>query len=658
MLEWLRVWRARNDDRSFVAANYTGYPKHMPLIQLQRVDMNIGGPLLLDRVDFVLEPNERVCVIGRNGVGKSTLLRLLTGEIRPDDGEVRIAEGVRIASLAQEVPATLDGRVFDVVADGLGEVGTWLAEFYRLSHLLEKSGVAEKLSAVQARIDAVQGWTLDQRVTRVLTRLQLPEAAKFTQLSGGMKRRVLLARALVCEPDVLLLDEPTNHLDIVSIAWLEDFLHEFHGAVVFVTHDRRFVRGLATRIVEIDRGALTSWPGDYDNYLRRREERLNAEALAIARFDKRLAQEEIWIRQGIKARRTRDEGRVTRLKQLRRERAARRDLEGAARMRLVDARASGKRVAELCNVAFGFGDRTILGDVNVTIQRGDRVGLIGSNGAGKTTLIGLLLGELEPTAGEVRLGTGLQIARFDQYRAQLRDDWNALDNVAEGREYIELGGTRQHVLGYLQNFLFSPDRARAPITKLSGGERNRLLLAKLFAQPSNLLVLDEPTNDLDVETLELLEELLADYAGTILLVSHDRDFLDRVVTSTLVFDSGGRVAEYVGGYDDWLRQRPVLTAVVPRHVEPNLEPKPTVAKPDIAKRKLGYKESRELEQLPIRIEALETHIAQMAAAMNTPTFYQQEAAAIITANAALASAQAELDAAYSRWEALESGNTG
>ena len=525
----------------------------MPLVSLQNVDYGVGGPLLLDDVDLAIEAGERIALIGRNGAGKSTLLKLLAGELKPDDGEVRVEGGRRIARLEQEVPQDAAGSVFDVVAAGLGELGALLGDYHHLVHADVVD--TDALAAVQARIEAAQGWALDRRVAETLERLQLDADADFAALSGGMKRRVLLARALVSQPDLLLLDEPTNHLDIAAIDWLEGFLKQWSGALVFVTHDRRFLRALATRIVEIDRGEVTSWPGDWDNYLRRKQERLNAEAQEDARFDKLLAQEEAWIRQGIKARRTRDEGRVRRLEAMRVERAERRAHAGNVKMATARADASGKKVVEARSVDFAHGDDALVRDFSTTILRGDRIGLVGPNGSGKTTLLKLLLGELQPQAGEVRRGTQLQVAYFDQYRATLREDWNAIENVAEGRESVTVGGRPKHVIGYLQDFLFTPERARAPITRLSGGERNRLLLAKLFAQPSNLLVMDEPTNDLDVETLELLEELLADYPGTLLLVSHDRDFLDNVVTSTLVMEGEGRIGEYVGGYSDWVRQR-------------------------------------------------------------------------------------------------------
>ncbi|MGQ4583445.1 ATP-binding cassette domain-containing protein [Lysobacter sp. F60174L2] len=631
----------------------------MPLITLNNVDYSVGGPLLLENVDFSVEPGERVALIGRNGAGKSTLLKLLSGDIHADDGEIRREGGARIARLEQEVPAGADGDVFDVVADGMGELGKWLAEFHHLSHADEFD--ADAMSAVQAKIDAAQGWSADQRVVETLDKLGLDGDAPFSGLSGGMKRRVLLARALVSAPDLLLLDEPTNHLDIESIDWLESFLKSWQGALIFVTHDRRFLRALATRIVEIDRGQLTSWPGDWANYERRREERLNAEAQENARFDKMLAQEEIWIRQGIKARRTRDEGRVRRLKAMRVERSQRRDLTGNVRMEFAQAENSGKKVIEAKHVSFDFGGKPLLDDVSTIVFRGDRIGLIGPNGSGKTTLLKTLLGDLQPSVGEVKTGSNLQIAYFDQYRATLREDWNALENVSEGREFVEVGGKQKHVIGYLQDFLFTPERARAPITRLSGGERNRLLLAKLFAQPSNLLVMDEPTNDLDVETLELLEELLGDYPGTLLLVSHDRDFLDNVVTSTLVMEGNGRVGEYVGGYSDWLRQRRVeFTAPASaRSTSAKSASMPVspvaaaAATPSAPKRKLSYKDARELEQLPQRIEELEARVEAMTAEMNEPAFYQRGADGIAAHNTAMAEVQAELDRAYARWSELE-----
>ncbi|WP_108471935.1 ATP-binding cassette domain-containing protein [Rhodanobacter thiooxydans] len=617
----------------------------MSLIQLQRVDFSIGGPLLLEHVDLSIEANERVCIVGRNGEGKSTLMKLIAGELHADDGEVRVQNGIVVARMAQEVPHGTEGSVFDVVAEGLGDLGRLLARYH---HLLD-AGDFDALGDVQHQIEAQHGWDLDRRVSDVITQLELPGEADFAALSGGMKRRVLLAQALVRKPDVLLLDEPTNHLDIEAIGWLESFLKQFAGSIIFVTHDRSFLRALATRIVEIDRGALTDWPGDYDNYLRRREERLHAEAQANALFDKKLAQEEVWIRQGVKARRTRNEGRVRALKALRNERAERRNLGGNVKMTAANAQASGKKVIDLQHVHQAYGGRVLIDDLSTTIMRGDRIGIIGPNGAGKSTLLKIMLGELKPQRGSAELGTGIQVAYFDQHRLQLNDQLNALDNVAEGREYIELNGQRKHIIGYLQDFLFSPERARAPITRLSGGERNRLLLAKLFAQPSNLLVMDEPTNDLDVETLELLEELLTDYQGTLLLVSHDRAFLDNVVSSTLVLEGEGRIGEYVGGYSDWLRQRPAPRSAATA----GKSPAPAPVAPAAPKRKRSFKEQHELEQLPKRIEQLETDIAGRTAAMNAPAFFQQDSATIVKANEALVALQAELDTAYARWSELD-----
>ncbi|MGF6492376.1 ATP-binding cassette subfamily F protein uup [Luteibacter sp. 621] len=625
----------------------------MSLIQILGLDYSVGGPLLLEQVDLSLDLGERVCIVGRNGAGKSTLMKLIAGELKPDDGEIRLQGGTRVARLTQEVPQDTAGSVFDVVADGLGELGHLLARYH---HLLEE-GDMDGLGDVQAQIEAHNAWDLDARVQNVIERLELPEHADFADLSGGMKRRVLLGQALVRDPNLLLLDEPTNHLDIEAIAWLEGFLKGFAGAIVFITHDRSFLRSLATRIVEIDRGSVTSWPGDYDNYLRRREERLHAQAQANAHFDRKLAQEEVWIRQGIKARRTRNEGRVRALKAMRRERSERREGTGNAKMTMANAQASGRKVVETKHVTQAYDGRTLIRDFSTVIMRGDRVGIMGPNGAGKSTLLKIMLGQLAPQEGTVVLGTGLEIAYFDQHRIALDDRLNALDNVAEGREYIELNGQRKHIIGYLQDFLFSPERARAPITRLSGGERNRLLLAKLFAQPSNLLVMDEPTNDLDVETLELLEELLGEYSGTLLLVSHDRDFIDNVVTSTLVLEGDGEIGDYVGGYSDWLRQKPIVAAAKAAAAA-TAKPAAAVAAPPVpapvaAKKKLSFKEQRELDLLPAKLEELETAIARRTEAMNDPKYYQQDAATITRGNEELAKLQAELDAAFARWEELE-----
>jgi len=627
----------------------------MTLIRVEDVEIAMGGPPLLGHAELAIEPGERICVVGRNGAGKSTLLRLLDGGLTPDAGRVRHGEGVVVARLEQAVPSGLTGSVFDVVAGGVGRLGALVARHHELSRRLAEGGEAPELGAVHAELDAHDGWQLDQRVESVLSRLELPGDAAFETLSGGLRRRVLLARALVSRPDVLLLDEPTNHLDIDAIAWLEGFLREFSGSLVFVTHDREFLRSLATRIVEIDRGRLTSWPGDYDAYLRHKAERAHAEAVENARQDKRLAQEEAWIRQGIKARRTRNEGRVRALQALRRERAERREAPGRARMAVAEAERSGRLVAEAEQVHYTVDGRPLVRDFSTRILRGDRVGLIGPNGSGKTTLLRLLLGELAPERGEVRLGTRLEVAYFDQHRATLDESLSARDNVAGGDEFLDLGdGRRRHVMGYLQDFLFTPDRAHAPISALSGGERNRLLLARLFARPSNLLVLDEPTNDLDVETLELLEEKLLDYPGTLLLVSHDRAFLDNVVTSVLVLEGGGRVAEYVGGYSDWLRQRPGGTAAGRRGGASNRsETGAARRRGGGAGGKLSYKDALELEALPARIESLEAELEAATRTVNDPALYDRGSGAVQAATAELERVQAQLEAAYERWERLE-----
>ncbi|MGY6553238.1 MAG: ATP-binding cassette domain-containing protein [Wenzhouxiangella sp.] len=626
----------------------------MSLLALRQVDFSIGGPLLLEGVDFDIQSGERVALVGRNGAGKSTLLRLLDGTLSPDDGRIVRSEGVRVARLQQEVPAGTAGSVFDQIAAGLGELGPLLSEFHQASQQSELDPA--RLAELQGRIEASGGWDLEQQVESILSQLELDGDKPFEQLSGGLKRRVLLGQALVSKPEVLLLDEPTNHLDIESIEWLEGFLKQLPTALIFVTHDRRFLQKLATRIIELDRGQLSSWPGDWNNYLRRVEERQHAEELENRRFDKRLAEEEVWIRQGIKARRTRNEGRVRALKAMRNERAARRERQGTVNMSASHATPSGKKVVSVESLRFSWGDRPIVRELSTTILRGDRIGLIGPNGSGKSTLIQLLLGQLQPDRGEVKLGTNLEIAYFDQQRAVLRDDWSAAENVSEGRDFVEINGRSKHIIGYLQDFLFTPERARAPITKLSGGERNRLLLARLFAKPSNLLVMDEPTNDLDLETLELLEELLADYPGTLLLVSHDRDFLDNVVTSSLVMEGNGQIGEYVGGYSDWLRQRAVkadqgTSSASSLSSASAQEARKPVSRPA----KLSYKLARELEQLPARVEALEAQIEGLSARMNDPAFFRSDPEAVAKLGKDLNRLQEELDQAYARWEALEAG---
>lgn len=628
----------------------------MSLINLQSVTLSFGSPPLLDGVSFSIDRGERVCLLGRNGTGKSTLLKLIEGEAHADSGELRVEEGVTISRLTQEIPADLSGSVFDQVAGGLGELGRLVREYHNLGKCLEQ-GADERslarLSSVQHRLEAAHGWGIEQRTERVVSRLRLDPDAEFSALSGGLQRRVLLARALVREPDLLLLDEPTNHLDIEAIEWLEDFLPEFPGALLFVTHDRVFLRRLATRILELDRGHLTDWPGDYENYLRRRDERLHAESVAAARFDRKLLQEEVWIRQGIKARRTRNEGRVSSLEAMREEHRQRRAPMGQARVRLNEAERSGRLVVEAKDVAYSWGGEPVVRDLDTLILRGDKVGIIGPNGVGKSTLLRLLLGELAPESGCIRHGTNLQVAYFDQLRASLEDDRSVEDNVAGGSAKVTVNGRSKHVLSYLKDFLFTPDRARQPVSALSGGERNRLLLARLFSQPANLLVMDEPTNDLDAETLELLEDLLTSFAGTLLLVSHDRALLNAVVTSTLVFEGGGRVREYVGGYDDWLRQRP---ATVPTTESPK-PGKPAQPKPPPAGRrtpgKLSYKDRRELESLPSQIESLEEEQERLHASMADSSFYRKGGEAISEAKDRLAAVEAQLEEAYGRWEALE-----
>jgi ATP-binding cassette subfamily F protein uup len=581
---------------------------------LQGVRLSFGGPPLLDGVDLMIERGERVCLLGRNGEGKSTLLRLLRGEVEPDEGEVVRQQGLRIARLPQEVPEGRGGTVDEEVAAGLDNSAD-----------------------------------PDHRVDAVISRMGLDPAATFTDLSSGMKRRVLLARSLVDEPDILLLDEPTNHLDIESIRWLEEFLLRSGVTLVFVTHDRVFLSRLATRIIELDRGRLYDWACDYPTFLKRKEETLAAEERQNALFDKRLAQEEVWIRKGIEARRTRNEGRVRALKAMREARSRRRDRQGTARMQVQEAERSGTMVIEAKGVVFGYGDGPdVIRDITTTILRGDKVGIIGPNGSGKSTLIKVLLGELAPRTGSVRLGTNLEVAYFDQMKATLDDEKTVQQNLSE-YETIPINGQPRHVLGYLQDFLFPPERSRSLVKFLSGGERSRLLLAKLFTRPSNVLVLDEPTNDLDVETLELLEGLLVDYGGTVLLVSHDRAFLNDVVTSTLAIEPDGSVKEYDGGYDDYLRQR---------QPEPASEPKEASAptKPALASdrpRRLGFKEKRELEFLPSRIEGLESDREDLHREMADPAFYRKDGAAIAEARAKLEALEADLAAAYSRWEELE-----
>jgi ATP-binding cassette subfamily F protein uup len=591
----------------------------MALITLRDISLSFGGPPLFDGINLQIEPGDRLCLMGRNGTGKSTLMKLISGEIPPEGGEVIRSQGLRVALVSQEIPQEVVGTVFEVVAQ----------------HPHAAAGAEQ--------------WEHEQQVERVLNRLHLEPEAAFATLSGGTKRRVLLARALVAAPDILLLDEPTNHLDIETILWLEEFLARNITTCIFVTHDRAFARRLANRIAELDRGRIYAFSCGYDQFVERREALLEAEITRMALFDKKLAQEEAWIRQGIKARRTRNEGRVRALKALREEYRQRRNRQGTATIRLQEAERSGKLVIEAEGVCFGYDDRTVIRDLSTTIMRGDKIGIIGPNGSGKTTLLRLLLGELEPQSGIIRQGTRLELLYMDQLRDQLDPRKSVAENVGEGNDTVMIGGRSRHIIGYLQDFLFAPERARSPVSILSGGERNRLLLAKLFTKPGNLLVLDEPTNDLDTETLELLEDLLVEYSGTLLLVSHDREFLNNVVSSTLAINSDGTVKETVGGYDDWLREQQ-LEAAPPTATKPVQEKgKPQKERP----RRLSFKEERELEALPERITILEAEQEQIHSTLADPEFYKNRGAEAVTLNARLETIDAELLAAYTRWEELE-----
>jgi ATP-binding cassette subfamily F protein uup len=621
-------------------------------LRLAKVSIAFGVHPLLHEADFQLDRGERVGLIGRNGEGKSTFLKILAGRQTPDSGEVWRQPGLRLAFLEQTPDLPPDASVYDAVAGVLGEVGEQLARYHHLAAGLDgEAGMAE-LGRVQHWLEAHDGWRLQQRVESVLSRLELPADQTVASLSGGWQRRVDLARAEVLEPDVLLLDEPTNHLDLETIAWLEEQVLAFSGAVVFITHDRAFLQKLATRIVDLDRGNLSSWPGDYSDYLVKKAAALEEEASHNALFDKKLAEEEVWIRQGIKARRTRNEGRVRALKKLRQERAERRERQGTAKMALERGEASGRKVIEASQISIAFGGRPIIQDFSTTILRGDRVGLIGPNGAGKSTLLKLLLKQLEPDSGQVEHGTRLSIAYFDQLRDQLDPEQSVCDVVGDGRDWVEIGGRKVHVMSYLGDFLFSAARARSPIRSLSGGEKNRALLARLFSRPANLLVMDEPTNDLDLESLELLEDLLAGYDGTLLLVSHDRAFLDGVVTQSLVFEGEGKVSEYVGGYSDWQAQRKASPASKPAKPAAAEAPKPAASAP-AAKKKLGYKEQRELEQLPGLIESLEARQAELSELINSGELYRRDRAEQDRLLAEFSGLEERLLQAYQRWEELD-----
>ncbi len=634
----------------------------MALIGMRDVCWGFVEPPLLENITFQIEKGERVCLVGRNGVGKSTLLKLLAGQIAPDSGDVWRQQGIRVAALEQDVPAGFHGTIFDVVAQGLGKTGRALAEHSRICGHAETRitpPLAKRRDELQHMLDADNGWELSTRVENILSRTRLDPENLFADLSAGLKRRTLFARALVGKPDLLLLDEPTNHLDIYTILWMEDFVLRHVKTLLFITHDRAFLKNIANRILELDRGRLVSYETDYLTYLEKRQAALAVEETQNEVFDKKLSQEEAWIRKGIKARRTRNQGRVRSLQKMRAAFQARRQKIGNVRLQVQDAEKTGKLVLEAGNVGFAYGQHPIIKDFSTVIMRGDKVGIMGPNGVGKTTLLKILLRTMSPKSGSVRHGTNLQVVYFDQLRAQLDEQKTVRENIVSGNDFIIFNGRRRHVIGYLQDFLFSPERCRTPVYVLSGGEKNRLMLARLFTQPANVLVLDEPTNDLDTETLELLEELIFEYQGTLLLVSHDRDFLNNVVTSTIVFEGNGRVVEYIGGYDDWLRQRPQSTASSRPEKDSRKKntPKPRAPR----SRKLGYMQNLEMQNLPQKIEALESAQKKLFAIMSDPLFYKKEKHEIAAARSELERVEHEIEMAYHRWEELDamtsSGNT-
>lgn len=627
----------------------------MGQIWINDISISFGGPLLLDGASIQIDEGERIGLLGRNGSGKSTIMKLINSDIDPDKGSILKNSSLKVAMLPQEVPDDLPGTVYDVVASGGQEHMELLGEYHnltaRIAQLEDAQGMIRKLEQVQHRLETSGAWHYHQKVEKVITRTELDENAEFSVLSAGLKRRVFLAKALVNEPDILLLDEPTNHLDINSILWLEDFLLTYEHTFMFVSHDRDFLRKLATRIVEIDRGRLFSYECGYNAYLERAQARLDAEEKLRHDFDKKQAKEEVWIRRGVQARRTRNEGRVRVLMQMRKDRAERRYQDGRAGLIIQEAERSGALVVDAENISFSYGDNSIIEKFSTTIIRGDKVGVIGPNGSGKTTLLKILLGELRPQEGRIRLGARVKIAYFDQLRAQLDEDMTLKENIAGSNDKVFVGGVPRHIVGYLQDFLFSKEKIMSPVKTLSGGERNRLLLAKLFSTPSNVLVLDEPTNDLDAETLEMLEDRLMEYGGTVLMVSHDRAFLNNVVTSTIAFEGDEKLQEYVGGYDDWLRQRPVKTGPVKAGRK---NEKPGKERPPKEKTRLSYKETRELEELPQRIEKLEEEKNLLIATLNDPEFQvETDAVTIIATNDKLEKQEDELDEAYKRWEELE-----
>ncbi|MDD9173815.1 ABC transporter ATP-binding protein [Aliivibrio finisterrensis] len=633
----------------------------MALLTINNGQLAFGDHPLLDKSDFALQENERVCLVGRNGAGKSTLMKVIAGDIIMDDGKLQINQDVVVSRLEQDPPRNESGTVFDYVSEGLAEAGKYLKEYHRLLDLLEtdpSESNINKLSRAQEKIDHLGAWHFDTRIQSVLESLKLDGHTLLTDLSGGWQRKAALARALVSDPDVLLLDEPTNHLDVTTIEWLETFLKDFKGSIIFISHDRAFIQSMATRIVDLDRGNLSSYPGNYEEYLLAKEEALRVEAEQNAQFDKVLAQEEAWIREGIKARRTRNEGRVRALKQLRRERSERREVMGKANIQVDESNRSGKIVFEAENLHYSIDGKNIVKNFSFNVMRGDRIALIGANGCGKSTLLKLMLDQLQPDSGKLHCGTKLEVAYFDQYREALDPEKTVIDNLADGKQEVTVGGRERHALSYLQDFLFSPKRARQPVKALSGGEKNRLLLARLFLRPNNLLILDEPTNDLDIETLELLEELLANYQGTLLLVSHDRQFVDNTVTTSWIFEGEGQIEEFVGGYHDAQQQRANVQATrdamapkVTKKKSETVEVKETAvqAKP----KKLSYKLQRELEQLPELLEKLENEITELQETVNSATFFQQDPKKTDEVLGRLAEAEQELEVAFERWEELE-----
>jgi ABC transport system ATP-binding/permease protein len=627
------------------------------MLSIQSASLTFGLRPILDDASIVIERGDRIGLLGRNGEGKSTLLKVITGEQSLDSGDIHRLPGIRISRLEQEITVADGMTIIDIVLDGLGEKGRLIHEYHlRAREASSGDSIAlAKLDQIQKAVDAADAWSIDQKAHNIITRMGLDPDADYSSLSGGMKRRVLLARALANEPELLLLDEPTNHLDLDAITWMEEFLSRYQGTLVFITHDRRFLRKLATRIVELDRGRMYDWACNYDTFLERKQALLDAEDVANAKFDKRLAEEEVWIRKGIKARRTRNEGRVRALKEMREERRARLGKMGTADIRIQEGKSSGTLVAEAKGVHFSYDGNDVIKNLNTVIHRGDRVGVIGPNGAGKSTLIKLLLGEVSPKTGTIRIGTNLQISYFDQYRAALDETKTVMDNVSEGRDTVTIGGRDKHILSYLQDFLFTPERARSPVTVLSGGERNRLLLAKLFTRPSNLLVLDEPTNDLDIETLELLEEVVSEYTGTLIIVSHDRTFINNTVTQCLVLKGDGSVHEFVGDYDDWLRfdesQKRSVEAKAANKVDLKSNPSPSKAD---RQRKMSHKEQKELESMPALIEQLESEHARHLEVMSSPDFYRKKPGEIRQAQTDAQALEDKIRQTYERWEELES----